>query len=155
VYSNALTGTIPESLRFRNLVFLDLGRNNFHGPLPDSFGQTAASLRNLHLDHNQFSGTIPASYITVGNGRLEALTLHHNALTGQVPGNRVLLNHMSKWRIIISFWLEMSVCASFCLLLVYLDLKLCSLFMIFSPVHTSQQSWFNKIGRGDMQPQCF
>jgi len=53
--------------------------------------------RRLHLDHNQFNGTIPSSYMTVGNGRLESLSLNHNQLTGWVPDDFTIWNKMSKY----------------------------------------------------------
>jgi len=86
LYSNQLTGTIP-TMRFRKLNFADLGRNKFTGTLPDDIGEKWVELRYLWMDHNQFSGTIPYSYPTVGNGRVEVLSLNHNQLTGWVPGH--------------------------------------------------------------------
>lgn len=86
LYSNQLTGTIPD-LRFRKLKFIDLGRNKFSGTLPEDIGLRWVELRFLYLDHNQFTGTIPYDYPTVGNSRVEAMTLNHNRLTGYVPGH--------------------------------------------------------------------
>lgn len=94
LYSNQLTGTIPEGLRLRSLVFMDLGRNYLHGPLPSDLGETFVELRNLHLDHNSFFGSIPESYMSVGNGRLEELSLDHNQLTGFVPDSHTIWNKM-------------------------------------------------------------
>jgi hypothetical protein len=51
--------------------------------------------RRLHLDHNQFNGTIPSSYMSIGNGRLESLSLNHNQLTGWVPDDFTIWNKMS------------------------------------------------------------
>mmetsp|Transcript_19533 Transcript_19533/g.45502 ORF Transcript_19533/g.45502 Transcript_19533/m.45502 type:complete len:783 (+) Transcript_19533:234-2582(+) len=85
LYSNQLTGTIPN-LRFRKLTFADFGRNQFIGTLPEDIGLRWVELRYLYLDHNQFTGTIPYSYPTTGNGRVEAMALNHNNLTGYVPG---------------------------------------------------------------------
>ena len=87
VYSNALTGIIPSSLRFSSVWYFDVGRNNLEGPLPDDVGSQFVELRHLLLDHNSFNGTLPESYINVGNGRLESFHIDHNQLTGQVPGN--------------------------------------------------------------------
>jgi len=86
LYSNQLTGTIPNNLRFRRLVYADFGRNQFTGTLPDDIGERWVRLRFLHMDHNKFTGTIPYSYTTVGNGRVEVLSFNHNQLTGWVPG---------------------------------------------------------------------
>jgi hypothetical protein len=58
LYSNHLTGTIPQGLRLRQLIYLDLGRNNLYGTLPEDLGETFIQLRMLHLDHNQFNGTV-------------------------------------------------------------------------------------------------
>jgi hypothetical protein len=96
LYSNQLTGTIPESLRLRNLIFLDLGRNSLYGTLPYDIGETFVELRNLHLDFNRLNGTIPESYTAVGNGRLESLTLNNNLLSGWVPDNFELHDKLSK-----------------------------------------------------------
>jgi len=49
---------------------------------------------DLHLDHNQFVGTLPESYINVGNGRLESFAINDNLLTGEVPDNHVLFNKL-------------------------------------------------------------
>ena len=68
-------------------MFADLGRNQFSGPLPDDIGQHWVALRYLYLDHNSLTGTIPSSYPTTGNGRLETLAVNHNQLTGWVPDN--------------------------------------------------------------------
>lgn len=97
LYSNQFTGTIPADLRWRQAVHVDLGRNLFHGTvnvLDDRFGE----LRNLHLDHNQFNGTIAESLINTGNGRLVSLTLDNNQFTGEVPGNHENTDTLGKWK---------------------------------------------------------
>ncbi|OEU20265.1 L domain-like protein [Fragilariopsis cylindrus CCMP1102] len=85
LYSNQLTGTIPNNLRFRKTIFADFGRNQFTGTLPDDIGSRWISIRFLYMDHNKFTGTIPYSYPSTGNARLEYLALNHNQLTGWVP----------------------------------------------------------------------
>ncbi|KAG7348637.1 two component regulator [Nitzschia inconspicua] len=94
LYNNQLTGTIPSSLRLRQLWYLDLGKNNLEGTLPADLGETFFSLIALHLDHNRFNGTVPESYMTVGNGRLESLYLDNNQLTGTVPDSFQLWNNI-------------------------------------------------------------
>ncbi|KAG7359071.1 two component regulator [Nitzschia inconspicua] len=94
VYSNKLTGTIPENLRLRNLQYFDVGRNRLTGRLPRDLGDTFVELRQLHLDHNDFRGTLPPNYNGVGNHRLEAFTVDHNRLTGYVYGERTLYNKL-------------------------------------------------------------
>lgn len=74
--------------------FFDIGRNQFTGQLPNDIGESCVDLRHLFMDNNMFRGTIPLSYNSVGNGRLESLTLHSNQLTGVVPGERKLYNNL-------------------------------------------------------------
>ncbi len=88
VYSNQFTGTIPADLRWRQCVTFDVGRNQLTGTLPEDLGDRFVELRHLFLSHNAFSGTFPTSYNTVGNGRLVALAIQSNQLTGVVPGAR-------------------------------------------------------------------
>eukprot|EP00531_Pseudo-nitzschia_arenysensis_P017178 CAMPEP_0116131598 /NCGR_PEP_ID=MMETSP0329-20121206/9093_1 /TAXON_ID=697910 /ORGANISM="Pseudo-nitzschia arenysensis, Strain B593" /LENGTH=1126 /DNA_ID=CAMNT_0003626043 /DNA_START=145 /DNA_END=3525 /DNA_ORIENTATION=+ len=88
IYSNQFTGSIPDDLRWRQCVTFDVGRNQLTGTLPEDIGDRFVELRHLFLSHNAFSGTLPRSYNTVGNGRLTALAIESNQLTGAVPGDR-------------------------------------------------------------------
>jgi len=97
LYSNKLTGTLPQNLRLRNLRYFDVGRNQLTGTLPDDIGEKFVWLRHFHLDHNGFGGTLPASYNTVGNGRLESFSINHNQLTGTIPGERTLYNKLVQY----------------------------------------------------------
>lgn len=65
------------------MFYLDLSFNNLSGNLPP--GDGFASLKQLYLDHNHFTGTIPESYPMIASGRLYVLTLNDNMLTGGVP----------------------------------------------------------------------
>jgi hypothetical protein len=103
-----MTGTIPESLRWRNLFLLDLGRNNFTGTLPYDLGENFVALRNLHLDHNNFIGTLPDSYINAGNGRVSQISIEHNELTGWVPGYHWHENVLGKWSVLHTMYLMTS-----------------------------------------------
>mmetsp|Transcript_24446 Transcript_24446/g.53538 ORF Transcript_24446/g.53538 Transcript_24446/m.53538 type:complete len:182 (-) Transcript_24446:2427-2972(-) len=62
--------------------------NQLTGTLPEDLGEKFVELRHLFLNHNSFVGTLPSSYNTVGNGRLVAMAIDHNRLTGEVPGAR-------------------------------------------------------------------
>ena len=97
VYSNRLNGTIPDELRLRQVVYFDVGRNQLSGRLPRDLGEQFVELRSLHLDHNDFRGTLPRSYNSVGNNRLEAFSINHNRLTGYVPGDRELYNKLVEY----------------------------------------------------------
>lgn len=72
-----------------NAVYVDLSFNKLNGPLPEEFGTNFTSLRQLYLDHNEFSGSIPESYIMAGDGSLVTLFLNDNMLTGGIPANWV------------------------------------------------------------------
>ena len=62
LYSNKLTGSIPEGMKLRNAYMLDFSRNNFNGTLPsDILEENYSKLRLLYLNNNEFSGTIPPS----------------------------------------------------------------------------------------------
>ena len=97
LYSNELTGTLPENMRLREAIYFDVGRNRLTGTLPDDIGEKFVSLRHFHLDHNEFKGTLPESYNTVGNGRLESFSIDHNKLTGTIEGERDLYNKLVQY----------------------------------------------------------
>jgi len=67
------------------MFHFDVSFNNLNGTLPADIGENFKALKQLYLDHNQFTGTIPESYSSVGSGRLYVLTLNDNLLTGSVP----------------------------------------------------------------------
>lgn len=94
LYSNSFSGPFPEGLGWQNVVYLDLGRNNFSGTLPQDL-DTFVSLRHLHLDHNLFNGTIPDSLPTAGSDRLKQLSLDHNELDGEFPGEWAYSWHLT------------------------------------------------------------
>ncbi len=48
----------------------------------------------MFIDNNQFVGSLPESYINVGNGRLESFAVNDNFLTGAVPDNYELFNKL-------------------------------------------------------------
>jgi len=97
VYSNQLIGPLPEDLRLRSCIYFDVGRNQLTGTLLDSLGQKFIALRHAHFDHNNFVGTLPLSYNTVGNGRLESFSIDHNSLTGEIQGERDMFNKLVQW----------------------------------------------------------
>lgn len=80
--SMGLSGSLSRSIA--NLTALSdilLGNNSLSGTIPDL--SSLKGLTKLHLEKNQFSGTIPPS---LGNMKaLRELFLQENYLTGQVP----------------------------------------------------------------------
>mmetsp|Transcript_38149 Transcript_38149/g.92323 ORF Transcript_38149/g.92323 Transcript_38149/m.92323 type:complete len:470 (-) Transcript_38149:307-1716(-) len=99
VHRNEMTGSIPSNLNLRQMFYMDLGYNKFDGELPPELGNEYVRLRHLYLDHNNFEGSVPESYINAGNGRIQTLTLNNNNFTGAFPGNHEVYNRMLQLRI--------------------------------------------------------
>ena len=83
--NNMLTGTLPP-LGLPNMIAADLSNNQLTGTLDLMFAATSiltnqAVLSVLRLDHNQFTGTVPA----LQSPGISVLTLSHNNMTGTVP----------------------------------------------------------------------
>ncbi|CAJ1964030.1 unnamed protein product [Cylindrotheca closterium] len=97
VYDNQMTGSVIPTLdgaNLRQLYYLDLGRNRFSGILPTFLD--FVRLRHLHLDHNQFSGSL-GNVINSGDGRLQVLTVNDNKLTGTLPGWHTFITEMVQY----------------------------------------------------------
>jgi hypothetical protein len=89
LYDNALSGTFPSGLNWRNLYYLDVGKNNMEGPLPTDWWEGVNDLkriRQLYLNNNRFNGTIPEAFTAMGNGRMEQLVINDNDFEGTFPG---------------------------------------------------------------------
>ncbi|KAL3941683.1 MAG: hypothetical protein SGBAC_003996 [Bacillariaceae sp.] len=86
VHRNQMTGSIPSNMRLRQMFYLDLGYNGFSGTLPNDMGTDYVRLRHLHLDHNNFVGTFPKSYLTSGDWRILTVFVNDNNLSGVFPG---------------------------------------------------------------------
>ncbi|XP_016648162.1 PREDICTED: probable LRR receptor-like serine/threonine-protein kinase At3g47570 [Prunus mume] len=84
LYGNSLCGGLPDNIcqHLPSLQKLNLGRNQFDGPLPSKLWQ-CTELLNLILEKNNFSGSIPK---TIGNlTQLAVLAFETNNLTGTIP----------------------------------------------------------------------
>ncbi|KAL3941684.1 MAG: hypothetical protein SGBAC_003997 [Bacillariaceae sp.] len=99
VHRNQMTGSIPSNMRLRQMFYMDLGNNKFSGNLPTNLGEEYVRLRHLFLDHNNFEGPVPESYINAGNGRIQTLTLNDNNFSGAFPWNHEVFNRMRKFDI--------------------------------------------------------
>mmetsp|Transcript_8433 Transcript_8433/g.11088 ORF Transcript_8433/g.11088 Transcript_8433/m.11088 type:complete len:517 (-) Transcript_8433:113-1663(-) len=98
LYKNDLSGPIPQDMTFKMMFYLDLSYNNFEGPLPRSWSEgewRMRHIRNLFLNNNKFTGTIPTNYPQMGNGRMEMFHVGDNQLTGAVPGGYNPVTFMS------------------------------------------------------------
>lgn len=79
---NQYSGEIPQdyfnAMTSMKKIWFD--GNRFTGKIPSSIAELP-NLVELHLEDNQFSGTIPA----IGQRSLESVNLAYNNLTGEVP----------------------------------------------------------------------
>lgn len=87
-FDNSLIAT--QLFGLRDLVFLDLSDNNFHGPIPDAI-QNWTSVRHLDLSSNYLSDLLP-DWLNKFS-RLEYLSLSSNRLQGRISS--VLLENLS------------------------------------------------------------
>ncbi|KAG6404236.1 hypothetical protein SASPL_136478 [Salvia splendens] len=80
-----LTSSLPlPPMLFQNLTFLtklSFTNNSLHGPLPDL--TNLVHLQYVFLSKNNFSGSIPSTYIDLPE--LTKLELQENELSGQIP----------------------------------------------------------------------
>ncbi|VAI55517.1 unnamed protein product [Triticum turgidum subsp. durum] len=81
--NNGLHGAIDGTniANLRNLVVLDLGRNNFSGKISDYIGQLKR-LEEFHLGNNNMSGELPSSLSNCTN--LIIVDLKSNNLSGEL-----------------------------------------------------------------------
>ncbi|PRP79017.1 putative leucine-rich repeat receptor-like protein kinase [Planoprotostelium fungivorum] len=78
---SSLTGTLYDTSSYQNLTTLLLNGNKMNGPLP----VLSASLQQLDLGGNRFTGAVPSSLASVGS--LQFLNLSGNILTGPLPSS--------------------------------------------------------------------
>ncbi|KAJ3020844.1 UNVERIFIED_CONTAM: hypothetical protein HDU68_009946 [Siphonaria sp. JEL0065] len=76
---NRLTGILPDLTDLPRLDVLDLGENRFMSPLPE----LPASLQEIRLNNNSFSGPIPLHLTKLP--KLHTLSLSHNHFTLTIP----------------------------------------------------------------------
>ncbi|KAJ4750464.1 Leucine-rich repeat protein kinase family protein [Rhynchospora pubera] len=79
-----LSGFLPtEIANMTALQHIQLSGNNLSGHIPDM--SNLKNLATLHLDNNQFTGSIPSSLGGLEN--LKELFLQNNKLSGKIPDN--------------------------------------------------------------------
>ncbi|KAF7088037.1 hypothetical protein CFC21_091190 [Triticum aestivum] len=82
--NNNLSGEFPSLLqKCPQLIFLDLGHNQFVGTLPAWIGEKLSSLSFLRLRSNMFYGHIPVELTKLVN--LRYLDLAYNNISGSIP----------------------------------------------------------------------
>ncbi|KAJ4758321.1 hypothetical protein LUZ62_068696 [Rhynchospora pubera] len=81
--NNNLTGPLPDISILGALKMLYLDHNQFSGQIPAELFANMRSLKKVYLSYNQFSGPIPSS-LTIPPTLLE-IGLDHNQFEGQIP----------------------------------------------------------------------
>ncbi|KAJ4890589.1 Pollen receptor-like kinase 3 [Raphanus sativus] len=90
--NNLLSGPLPPFFKLHGLRSLLLSNNTFSEEIADDFFKDMLQLKRVFLDHNRFTGKIPASVMQLAG--LEELHLQGNQFSGEIPlladGNTVL-----------------------------------------------------------------
>ncbi|XP_037454499.1 receptor-like protein EIX1 [Triticum dicoccoides] len=95
--NNNLSGEFPSLLqKCPQLIFLDLGYNQFFGTLPAWIGEKLSSLSFLRLRSNMFHGQIPVELTKLVD--LQYLDLAYNNLSGSIPRSIVNCTGMTQTR---------------------------------------------------------
>ncbi|KAK0596604.1 hypothetical protein LWI29_017277 [Acer saccharum] len=92
ISGNQFSGEIPPDyfVKMESLKKVWLSDNNFTGKIPSSLGQLP-HLIELHVENNQFSGTIPS----FDKPTLMSLDLSNNQLEGEIPESLMKFNASS------------------------------------------------------------
>ena len=95
--NNNLSGEFPSLLqKCPQLMFLDLGHNQFVGTLPAWIGEKLSSLSFLRLRSNKFHGQIPVELTKLVD--LQYLDLAYNNISGSIPRSIVNCTGMTQTR---------------------------------------------------------
>ncbi|KAK5829995.1 pollen receptor-like kinase 3 [Gossypium arboreum] len=81
--SNSFTGPIPDFNKLGALKSLYLSRNQFSGDIPSGYFSSMRSLKKVWLNENQFTGRIPESLMQLPH--LLELHLDGNQFDGTIP----------------------------------------------------------------------
>ncbi|KAM3317346.1 hypothetical protein ACQJBY_035155 [Aegilops geniculata] len=95
--NNNLSGEFPSLLqKCPQLIFLDLGHNQFSGALPTWIREKLSSLSFLLLRSNMFSGHIPLELTKLVD--LQYLDLAYNNISGSIPRSIINCTGMTRTR---------------------------------------------------------
>ncbi|CAN0927880.1 Probably inactive leucine-rich repeat receptor-like protein kinase IMK2 [Linum grandiflorum] len=95
VSNNSLTGTIPPGLaNLTRLHRMNLSHNSLTGTMVGFSSFSSSSLVFLALEHNNLSGSIPASLSKIG--LIQEVSLDHNQITGTIPDELGRLSSLRK-----------------------------------------------------------
>jgi len=93
--SNHLSGTLPSHplSSWGSLLLLDIGNNNFSGPIPSEVGKLY-SLEVIDMFNNSFSGSVPSELGLLSNA--QKVMLEMNSLEGSMPSELGLLTNLQR-----------------------------------------------------------
>jgi hypothetical protein len=96
LYNNSFVGSIPQTWNLTQLYYLDLGRNELTGKVPDTtFTNGMPSLKSLYLDYNGLTGQLPRKFPDCGSGELQQIVVNDNLFTGEVSGKFRSQNYLA------------------------------------------------------------
>lgn len=96
LYSNQLSGPIPETFGSSNLIELDVSTNNLTGTIPEIFGEFK-HLEILNLFSNQLYGAIPESIANIPT--LKEFKVFRNKLNGSLPSEMGLHSKLEAFEV--------------------------------------------------------
>ena len=82
--NNRLSGDVSD-FTGRDLVVLELANNRFSGGLPTFDTASMTRLKTIHLNGNDFSGPIPASWSGLASRGIVWLDITNNDISGDLP----------------------------------------------------------------------
>mmetsp|Transcript_14997 Transcript_14997/g.22892 ORF Transcript_14997/g.22892 Transcript_14997/m.22892 type:complete len:1029 (-) Transcript_14997:62-3148(-) len=101
--NNRLNGTLPIELTgMRQLETLLLSSNRLSGPIPVDDGETQFQwsnlllLKQLTIDNNNLTGTLPPSFVLGISSSLTSLNLGLNSIAGTLPPELGRMKHVAK-----------------------------------------------------------
>jgi hypothetical protein len=93
-HNKNIVGTIPSTMDFHNLIYIELDDNALTGTFPDAF-YSMKSLKAIDLNGNQMTGSITDDIGNLAN--LMVLQLEDNNFSGSIPADGLAeLSNMRK-----------------------------------------------------------
>ncbi|CAB9525148.1 STYKc [Seminavis robusta] len=91
---NSITGTLPEDLfALTHLFSLKLGSNKMEGTLPPDLFSKLSCLQQLHINDNEFIGSIPTEVGLLSS--LKKLEMRNTNLSGTIPTEMLALDDLT------------------------------------------------------------
>lgn len=103
IHCTNVTGQIPNIFNdMKNLVHLDLSRNQLNQEIPEYFAESISdkNIAAIVLQRNKLTGNFPENFITELPKSVRSINLGHNFLEGELPeglGSLTHLNYLELW----------------------------------------------------------